>query len=73
MVVAWTPEGPLEQFTRQKWRARGCVIGVDVIADGRESEVALVEQLTKGSGRGIVVRKAKVLLVVLLEEVHVIG
>ena len=38
-----------------------------------EREVSLVEQLTKGSGGGIVVCIAEILLVVLLVEVHVIG
>jgi hypothetical protein len=39
----------------------------------REREVSLLEQLTEGSGRRIVVCIAEVLLVVLLEEVHDIG
>jgi hypothetical protein len=36
-----------EEGVRQRSHCRGCIIGVGVIANGREGEVACIEQLTE--------------------------
>ncbi len=51
----------------------GCAIGANVIADGGEREVLFVKLLTKHGSMWVVVREAKVLFVVFLEERDVRG
>ena len=42
-----------------------------VIADGREQEVVVIKRPTEGSGLGIIIWMAQVILVELPEEFHV--
>ena len=51
----------------------GHVVGANVIAGCGEREVFSVEGLTKGGGRGIIVRVAELFHVLLPEELHVVG
>ena len=54
LLKEWLALGCLKDDHSVSW----CVIGTGVIADGREREIAVVEQLTEGGGSGIVVRVA---------------
>ena len=72
VVGAGAPEGRPQQCAWRRGPLWGRVIGACVIADGREREIAVVERLTEGGGRGIVVGVAEVFFVELREEAHVV-
>jgi hypothetical protein len=50
-----------------------CGAGANVIADGGEGQVGIIEGLTQGCGSQNMVGIAKVCLVVFAEEAHVVG